>query len=241
MPKQKKPPSRPRRVVSLGDGSDEFVKRAAHELRTPLSAIASAIEVLQAGAKETPETRDRFLSHIEAATHRLERLLEALLLLARAQSGEEQPPISAVELEPILEGVVAGVVPAAGVEVDVECPPRTAVTANPRLLEQLLANLAANAAKHTDAGSIRLVASEDGDVVTIEVRDTGHGIEPQDRELIARELARRESPEVEGLGIGLTIVREAVRALGGSVDIKSPSGEGTTARVTLPQASGKAS
>ena len=224
-----------RRVAGRND-HDEFVKNAAHELRTPVSAISSAIKVLQNGAKEDPEVRDRFLGHIELATARLERLLDALLVLARAQSGEQEPAISTVPLEPILEHVLNGVVPQVGVALEMECPSGLSVATNSRLVEQLLANLVANAAKHTDSGSIRLVAQQQNQHVSIEVRDTGHGIEPADRELIARELARRESPELEGLGIGLTIVREAVRAVGGSVEISSRAGGGTTARVTLPSA-----
>ena len=234
MPKRRAPG----KTRSTGHDED-FVKHAAHELRTPVSAISSAIEVLQRGAKEDPETRDRFLAHIEQATGRLERLLDALLVLARQQAGSEEPPISPVELQPILDRVVSGVVPAAGVAVETKSPPGIAVTANPNLLEQLLTNLASNAAKHTDSGSIRLVAERNHEVVTIEVRDTGHGFKPRKRELIARELARRESPEIEGLGIGLTIVREAVRALGGLVEIESPAGRGTTARITLPAANGR--
>jgi two-component system, OmpR family, phosphate regulon sensor histidine kinase PhoR len=233
---QRTAPRPPRAVRAAHPSDGNFVKGAAHELRTPLSAITSAIEVLQSGAKEDPAKRDLFLAHIERATQRLDRLLEALLVLARAQSGDEEPPVSSVELKPILENVATGVVPAAGVDIEIECSPGTAVASNPRLVEQLLANLAANAAQHTDSGSIRLVVERDGADVTIEVRDTGHGLEPRRRELIARELARRESPEIDGLGIGLTIVRQAVSALGGSVEIESPAGDGTTARVTLPAA-----
>jgi len=205
-----------------------------------VSAISSAIEVLQSGAKEDPEARDRFLGHIERATSRLERLLDALLVLARAQAGHEQPAVSRVPVEPILKQVLDGVVPHVGVELETELAPGLQVTTNPRLLEQLLANLVANAAKHTDSGSIRLVASREKDHVSIEVRDTGHGLEPADEELIARELSRRESPEIEGLGIGLTIVREAIRALGGEVEIASRASGGTSARVVLPAAKGSA-
>jgi signal transduction histidine kinase len=233
------PGKKARRARRGDDHYEEFVKNAAHELRTPVSAISSAIEVLQNGAKEDPKARDRFLGHIELATGRLERLLDALLVLARAQSGEQEPAISTVPLEPILEQVLAGVVPHGGVVLESECPPRLAVATNPRLVEQLLANLVANAARHTDSGSIRLVAQQENEHVSIEVRDTGHGIEPADRELIARELARRESPELKGLGIGLTIVREAVCAMGGSVEISPRAGGGTTARVTLPGAEEK--
>lgn len=218
---------------------EDFVKNAAHELRTPVSAISSAVEVLQDGAKDDPVERERFLGHIDRATDRLERLLDALLILARAQSGEEAPKLSRVPVEPILDRVLEGVTAQVGVELEVECQDDAEVLANPQLLEQLLANLAANAARHTDSGSIRLVALSENDHVSIEVRDTGHGIAPVDQELIDRELSRREAPEVAGLGIGLTIVREAVRALGGQVEIGPRSGGGTTARVLLPIAEGR--
>jgi len=225
-----------RKPRSVGNHHEVFVKNAAHELRTPVSAISSAIEILQDGAKNEPADRDRFLIHIEQATGRLERLLDALLVLARAQSGEEEPAVSNVQVEPILRQVFEGVTPHGGVELETEAPGELTVLANPRLLEQLLGNLVANAAKHTDSGTIRLVASRQDDSVAIEVQDTGHGLEPANQELIARELARREAPELEGLGIGLTIVREAVRALGGEVEICPRNGGGTTARVVLPAA-----
>ena len=217
-------------------GPRDFVKSAAHELRTPVSAISSAIEVLQSGAKEDPEERDRFLEHIERNTARLERLLDALLILARVQSGDEQPAVSRVPVEPILQQVMEGVTPHLGVALEIEAPRDLEVATNPRVLEQLLANLVANAAQHTDSGSIALVASKNDGHIAIEVRDTGHGLEPSDQALIARELARHDAPEVEGLGIGLTIVREAIRALGGEVEIGPRTGGGTTARVVLPTA-----
>jgi len=224
-------------TVDSGKLNDQsFVKNAAHELRTPLAAITSAVEVLQNGAKEDPADRDRFLDHIQRAAGRLDRLLDALLVLARAQTGEEEPTLARVAIEPILERVLEGIKAYAGVAVEIESERGLVVETNPQLLEQLLANLAANAAQHTDSGSIRLVARGEDHHVSIEVRDTGHGLEPVDLELIERELARREAPELAGLGIGLTIVREAVRALGGEVEIGPRSGGGTTARVLLPLA-----
>jgi two-component system phosphate regulon sensor histidine kinase PhoR len=217
-------------------GPRDFVKNAAHELRTPVSAISSAIEVLQSGAKEDRDQRDRFLEHIERNTARLERLLDALLILARLQSGDEQPAVSRVPVEPILQHVMEGVTPHLGVSLEIEAPRGLEVSTNPRVLEQLLANLVANAAQHTDSGSIALVASKNDGHIAIEVRDTGHGLKPSDQALIDRELARHDAPELEGLGIGLTIVREAIRALGGEVEIGPRTGGGTTARVVLPMA-----
>ena len=69
----------------------EFVTNAAHELRTPLTTIIGAVEVLQAGAKDDPVERDRFLAHIEREAERLARLARALLTLARAHAGQERP------------------------------------------------------------------------------------------------------------------------------------------------------
>jgi signal transduction histidine kinase len=74
----------------------------------------------------------------------------------------------------------------------------------------------------------------------IEVRDTGHGLEPEDAALTERELTRRDAPELQGLGLGLTIVRQAVRALGGEVELGPGASGGTTARVALPTTDGSA-
>jgi len=74
----------------------EFVTNAAHELRTPLTTIIGAVEVLQGGAKDDPIERDRFLAHIEREASGLRALARALLTLARAQRGQEQPRVEAV-------------------------------------------------------------------------------------------------------------------------------------------------
>ncbi len=82
----------------------EFVSNAAHELRTPLTTIIGAVEVLQAGAKNNPAERDRFLTHIEREAERLARLARALLTLARAHAGQERPRLEAVSLAALLAG-----------------------------------------------------------------------------------------------------------------------------------------
>ena len=110
----------------------EFVSNAAHELRTPLTTIIGAVEVLQAGAKEDPAERDRFLAHIERESGRLARLARAMLTLARAHSGQEPPRVEAVELAPLLREVAAGLHPHAGVAVDVESADGLAAEVEPR-------------------------------------------------------------------------------------------------------------
>ena len=219
----------------------EFVTNAAHELRTPLTTITGAVELLQAGAKEVPEERDRFLSHIERDSKRLVRLARALLVLARAQTTEEAPRLEAVALRPLLEEVAASLVPASGVAVRVECHPGLTVLTQADLIEQALANLARNAAKSTVEGSIQLRAQEtQAGTVVIEVRDTGSGMSGATSRRIFDRFYRGESRDGEGFGLGMAIVDESVRALGGTVRVESSPGVGTTVWITLPAAGARA-
>jgi signal transduction histidine kinase len=213
----------------------EFVSNAAHELRTPLTTIIGAVEVLQAGAKEIPVERDRFLGHIERESGRLARLARAMLTLARAHSGQEQPRVEAVELAPLLRDVAAGLHPHAGVAVDVEAPAGLSVDANRDLLEQTLRNLGENAAKHTARGSISLRARSAGGTVIVEVEDSGPGISPEVQRHVFDRFYRGER-DAHGFGLGLAIVRESVRTLGGRIELDSSPGQGTVFRILLTPA-----
>jgi two-component system sensor histidine kinase ResE len=213
----------------------EFVSNAAHELRTPLTTIIGAVEVLQAGAKEDPAERDRFLAHIERESGRLARLARAMLTLARAHSGQEQPRVEAVELGPLLREVAAGLHPHAGVALDVEVEDGLAVDANRDLLEQALRNLGENAAKHTARGSVTLRAYRDGHTVTVEVEDSGPGIRPEVQRHVFDRFYRGER-DAHGFGLGLAIVRESVRTLGGRIELDSSPGHGTVFRILLAPA-----
>jgi two-component system phosphate regulon sensor histidine kinase PhoR len=212
----------------------EFVTNAAHELRTPLAAITGAVEVLQGGAKEVPEERDRFLGNIERESARLGRLARALLVLARAQTRQEAPRLAPVRLRPLLEDVAAGMAPRKGVEVRIVCPSELEALTETDLIEQVVANLAANAVKHTELGVVTLAAEETAGGVVVEVRDSGPGILPHDQERVFDRFYRGGDRNSEGFGLGLSIVRHAVRALGGAVEVDSTPGRGTRVRVTLP-------
>lgn len=213
----------------------EFVANAAHELRTPLAAILGAVEVLQGGAKEIPADRDRFLSHIEREAERLSRLSRAMLVLARAQTGQEAPLLRSVPLRPLLTGVAERLAVAPGVEVAVRCPENLEALSEPDLLEQALANIAANAAKHTAAGTIELGASlSDPETVTLTVRDTGPGIPLPEQERVFDRFYRGDARSSEGFGLGLSIVRHAIRAIGGLIELESEPGVGTTVTIELP-------
>jgi signal transduction histidine kinase/HAMP domain-containing protein len=216
----------------------EFVANAAHELRTPLSVIAGAVEMLQAGAKEEPVQRDRFLTNIAGESSRLGRLARALLLLARAETRAETLRVEPLPVLPLLEQAAVDAAVRPGVMIDVDCPPDLAVQAQAELAQQIVANLVDNAAKLTESGRIVLRArSAPGERVEIEVSDTGPGIDPADHEAVFERFSRgSDRRDGEGFGLGLAIVRQAVRALGGRVELESEPGAGTTVRVVLPAA-----
>jgi PAS domain S-box-containing protein len=220
----------------------EFVDNAAHELRTPLAGITSAIERLQAGAREVPERRDRFLGHIQRESARLNRLASSLLVLARAQTREEKPRTEEIHLRGLLEELLLGLEPSPGVELELDCPDEIAAWTNPELLEHALVNLASNAARHTLRGRIRLTAHvDDARTLTIAVEDTGAGIAPEEMDRLFDRFYRGPTEERRsGFGLGLPITKDAVEALGGRIEIESVLGSGTTARILIPDAGASA-
>jgi two-component system phosphate regulon sensor histidine kinase PhoR len=212
----------------------EFVANAAHQLRTPVSAIASSIEVLQGGAKEDPATRDRFLAHLDRQCSRLVRLTRALLLLARAQALSEPPAVEVVSLRPLLASIAEGLRPGSGVRLQVDCPVGLAAVTNRDLFEQAIANLAENSAKYTAEGEIVLCAEPADGQVRVVVSDTGPGADlPTDGTF--QRFYRDPTAQGEGFGLGLAIAAEAVRVLQGELQITSGK-HGTRAAVTLPSA-----
>jgi two-component system, OmpR family, phosphate regulon sensor histidine kinase PhoR len=231
-------------IISVEDVTDRergrqsekrFVENAAHELRTPLAAIISVIDVLEGGAKETPVVRDRFLAHLRAHSERLTRLATSLLILARIQTGQRAPHVEVVRVHPLLTQIAADVDAAPGVETVVRSPANLAALADEELLHRALANITANAAKYTSAGQIAFEARQRGDRMEIEIRDTGRGMTRAEREH-AFDRFYRAATGGDGFGLGLAIAEEAIAALGGTLTLESTPGVGTKVLIDLPSA-----
>jgi signal transduction histidine kinase/HAMP domain-containing protein len=213
----------------------EFVTNAAHELGTPLTAISTSLEVLQQGAKDDPVERDRFLELIERQTSRLGRLRRALLTLARMQTRQQAPRLEPVAAVQLLESVAADL-DAGDAAVVVDSPSDLLLLAHPELAEQVLFNLADNALRHGSPTRVELVARGlDDATVAIEVRDNGIGIRAGERDRLFDRFYRG-SQHGDGFGLGLAIVRESVRALGGTIELDAPPEGGTRVRITLARA-----
>jgi two-component system sensor histidine kinase BaeS len=213
----------------------------AHDLRTPLSILRGYTEGLQEGRLEgTPALYT--IMHDEV-TH-LQRLVEDLRLLSLADAGELPLNLRLVDPAALLERTgLAYMVQAEqhGIALRVEpgdILPSVAVDTD--RMTQVLNNLVSNALRHTSEGEIVLAATSDGGQVHITVRDTGGGIEPADVPFIFDRFYRadkaRQRSDSTASGLGLAIAKAIVEAHGGTIEVASTSGQGTTFTITLAMA-----
>jgi signal transduction histidine kinase len=214
----------------------QFVENAAHELRTPLAAILSVVDVLQNGAKDDAEALTRFLGHIRSHSERLVRLATSLLVLARIQTGREQPRLEVVPVRPLLTDIANDLSTAGPVEVEVRAAEQVAVLADHDLLCRAVENVAGNASRETREGRITLAARDLGDSVEIEVADTGPGMTRTEALHAFDRFYRSPTRDTNGFGLGLAIADEAIRALGGTISLEAEPNAGTRVRITLPSA-----
>jgi signal transduction histidine kinase len=191
----------------------------------------AAVEVLQSGAKDVPGDRDRFLGHVAEHATRLTRVARALLMLARAESGESVT-LERIDVQELLQTLAAEAGPEGAGRIDVACPGSLTALAQPELLHEALAALLENAVRHT-RGPIRLVGRELPETVELEVADSGEGIEPEHRPRIF-EPFYRVSDTGAGFGLGLAIARQAVEAMQGEVSSAESPGAGTVFTIRLP-------
>lgn len=228
---------------------DDLIATVSHELRTPLTSIIGYVELLgDVAATELSDTSRRMLSIIERNADRELRLVNDLLDLAFLS--EAAPGHRVAEVEVGLASVMRGAVDAVrvsaeqrSIELTVETPSGDPLTVrgDAQRLGQVLDNLLTNAVKFTPAGGritvCGRIAHEPGQVVVVEVRDTGPGIPPHELPRIFDRLYRSAHSvreQVPGAGLGLSIVRAIVEAHEGRVEADSVVGEGTTVRVVLP-------
>jgi len=210
----------------------EFSTNAAHQLRTPVTAIVSSIEMLQTGAKEDPAARDSFLDAIEEQADRLTRLTRALLTLARAEARQEEPQAGRVAIESLLARVVRNANDDGRPDVQVVADPVDAwVDAD--LLEQALVSVLENAYRYTRSGSITLEATQVGDSIRISITDSGPGMSAEERSH-AFDRFYRGMDDRDGFGLGLAIARQALTAVGGTISLDSTRAKGTTVRIEVP-------
>jgi len=221
-----------------------FVSDISHELRTPLTSMAGFISALGDGTITEEEERRRYVGIVLKETERLNRLINDLLDLSRIEAGSLEIPREPMGLLPLLRSAAESLsAEAAGREVNVALalpealPP---VLGNRDRLYQVIVNLLANAIRfNRPGGKVTLGAGDCGEVVKVEVADTGVGIPAEELERIWDRFHRVEKSRSRsggGTGLGLAIAKHIVEALGGEIGVASEAGKGSVFHFTVPVA-----
>ncbi len=206
-----------------------------HELRTPLTVITGGLEAMLDGVHPADEDH---LAPILAETRVMDRLLDDLRTLSLSDAGVLALHREPADLRAIAGDVAASSAPVAaarGVTLRTGGADRLVTSVDPVRVRGILANLVANAIRHTPpGGTIDVTVDAEGDEAILTVRDTGEGIAAADLARVFGRFQRRA--DSGGSGLGLTIVRELAAAHGGSVEAASDGvpGSGSTFRVRLP-------
>lgn len=222
----------------------DFLTGMSHDLRTPLNAIAGYIQLLELGihGPVTDAQRTDF-TRIERSAQHLLSLINDILNFVKIEAGRLEYRIADVPLPEMILELEEMIVPLAAAKSlsvhRIDCD--TIVRADPERLRQILLNLLSNALKFTPSeGQIGIRCSVRGELVRIEVWDTGVGIAPDHLVRIFEpfvQLGRGlTAPSLGGVGLGLTISRDLARAMGGDLTVTSVLGEGSTFTLTLPGA-----
>jgi len=213
----------------------------SHELRTPISALVLQLERLRRDEAPLEERHRQVLDRMRGSTARLVDLVESLLQFDQIQSGRLTARAEPFDLGQLASEVADEFRPQAegkGISLQVVAPPDLpALRSDPRLVRLVLVNLVGNGIKFTDRGGVTVSVEAGRGPQRVTVRDTGRGIAPDDQARIfepfeqLETLARKHTP---GVGLGLTLVRELVQALGGAIAVDSTPGQGSIFTVSFP-------
>jgi two-component system phosphate regulon sensor histidine kinase PhoR len=220
----------------------EFLSNVSHELRTPLTAIMAFVETLESGAKEDPESCQRFLSIIRRNASRMHELIDDILELTAIEGGNVHLRAAPVDLHSLVDEIHASLASKAetqNITLRNDVAPDTFVYADARRLEQMLTNLVDNGIKFTRPNSIVAVNHETGVRDRILVSDNGEGIPAQHLERLFERfyrIDRARSREMGGTGLGLAIVKHLALLHGGEITVQSELGKGSTFTIHLPKA-----
>jgi signal transduction histidine kinase len=224
---------------------DEFMSRMSHELRTPLNAVLGFAQLLELDDLDE-DSRDSVAQILKGGRHLLD-LINEVLDIARIESGTLRLSSEPVSIATVVDDVLQLTAPLAaaqGIELVAGPAPETPthVLADHQRLIQILLNLVGNAIKYNRPGGKVLVTSQPigPSRMRIKVNDTGAGIGPEQRELLFTPFERlgAERTEIEGTGVGLALSRRLAEAMGGTLDVDSIVGRGSTFWVELPVVEG---
>jgi PAS domain S-box-containing protein len=233
-------------LENANTAKDRFLASMSHELRTPLNAILGFTGTLLMGLPgPLNDEQRRQLDTVLTSGKHLLSIINDLLDLAKIESGKLELTLVPVVCQEVLTEVAETLRPLAegkGLEFSIDAPDEEiTIRTDRRALSQIVINLANNAIKFTDTGSIRLALAlaEGGRWVRFSITDTGVGIAEEDQERLFRafeQVGEAKTRKFEGTGLGLYISQKLAEILGGQILMDSTQGTGSTFTVSLPAA-----
>ncbi len=220
-----------------GEMTRRFLRATGHDLRQPLQALESGLDLLREKAGD--ESRD-LIAMLSGAVVRTQEILDCLIDLVRIEEGDLAPRAEPFGLADILREATrahADIAASKGLNLLID-ETDLWVDADPLMVQRLVECLVSNGVRYTSAGHVKVRAGADGPLVRIEISDTGHGIDSAEvLDLFAGKTTRKPlSPyQAGGVGLGLTLVRNLADLLKAEVTVSTRRNAGTTFTITLPR------
>ena len=212
----------------------DFIARAAHELKNPLTAISGMAQILQANEGElSAEDREMAYGSLIRQSTRANRLITDLLELARLDSGQVDINLISVDLREVVSGSIEAATTLSELAIDNRVDPEWKARADPLRLEDVFVNLFSNSAKY-GASSVVVDANLAGDCLHVKVADDGPGVPEDLAPNVFEPFTRGVDATVEGSGLGLSIAKKLCTAFGGDIAYEPNEGGGATFVITLP-------
>ncbi|HNS15775.1 MAG TPA: ATP-binding protein, partial [Syntrophorhabdaceae bacterium] len=220
-----------------------FLATMSHELRTPLNSIIGFTGIiLRERVGPLNDEQKKQLNMVRSSSQHLLALINDVLDISKIEAGQLQLAYEDVDVRQVIEKVVQTTRPLAenkGIGLDFRIiDGDMGIKADYRRLEQILLNLAGNAIKFTEKGSVNIICESDGPNLNVRVVDTGIGIKEEDMETIFktfRQIDSGISRKQEGTGLGLSISKRLVKLMGGNIRVTSVFGSGSTFSFSIPK------
>lgn len=228
-----------KRAIEASEAKSSFLARISHELRTPLNAVLGYAQILQK-SRNLADQEQQYVGTMYRSGHHLLNMINDILDISKIESGKLdliEVDFNLPELLQDLQSMFNLKCKEKGITLvtDYQDPLPGAVVGDPNKLRQILINLLGNAIKFTSAGTVTLRLRHTGTYdLVFEVQDTGPGIPQESLETIFMPFQQVKGKYQEGTGLGLAISRKLTELMGGSIQVNSVLGQGSTFRVAVP-------
>lgn len=227
-------------VTSLVEGlrlNNELISILSHDLRAPLSSISGYAQLAQLNNLSRQEYAEIF-ERIDASARRLANFASDILTLSRLETGIHtevaKTPVMVNKIAQYIAQDMEGAARAKGLLFQIKVEPHPPFYGETHLIEQMWRNLIDNAIKYTEAGFIRISVHTEEHEIIAQITDTGIGIAPEDQPHIFEKFYRSKSGHNQGVGLGLSLVKNIVERHNGTINVESIPNQGTTFTICFP-------